>query len=139
MPRQKIAHRWTFVPLLILLALGAALLPGLIVRAAYYRNWIAQVPPVPTSSDTVRVWMNSDTVLGETAGLEYNIGSSYVKVLGTYDTSYAGATGALTSRRSPRGHSSATSFSRATRRARTTGSQASTGVIPSAAVRALSP
>jgi hypothetical protein len=49
------------------------------VGAATYRNWIAQVPVVPTSSQSVRVWMDSDTALGETAGLEYNVGSNYIK------------------------------------------------------------
>ncbi|GEM_PF-402092 len=60
--------------------------------AATYRTWIAQVPSGnPVSGQSVRVWINSDTAPGETAGLEYKIGSTYTKVLGTYDTSYPGA------------------------------------------------
>ncbi|HEU4329214.1 MAG TPA: alpha-amylase family glycosyl hydrolase [Roseiflexaceae bacterium] len=77
---------------LILLALIASLLgPAAVTRAASFRSLVAQVPPAPAPSSTVRIWMNSDTAPGETAGLEYQIGSNYTKVLGTYDTSYSGA------------------------------------------------
>jgi glycosidase len=55
--------------------------------AASFRHRVAQVPATPSSAQSVRVWMQSDTAFGETAGLEYNVGSSYVKVLGTFDTS----------------------------------------------------
>ncbi len=76
----------------VTLVILAALLGQPAAEAATYRTWIAQVPANPTAADTVRVWMNSDTAFGETAGLEYNVGSSYVKVLGTYDnTGYPGA------------------------------------------------
>ena len=61
--------------------------PAQSASAATFRNHIARVPDTPTSAQSVRVWMQSDTAFGETAGLEYNIGSSYVKVLGTFDTS----------------------------------------------------
>ena len=61
--------------------------PAQSVRAATFRNHVARVPETPTSAETVRVWMQSDTAFGETAGLEYNIGGSFVKVLGTFDTS----------------------------------------------------
>ena len=62
------------------------------VYAATFRTFVAQVPPQP-GTGSVRVWMNSDTALGETAGIEYYLpaSNSYVKVLGTYDTSYSGA------------------------------------------------
>ncbi|HMA33221.1 MAG TPA: alpha-amylase family glycosyl hydrolase, partial [Chloroflexia bacterium] len=62
-----------------------------LASAASYRTWVAQQASQPTTGQTVRVWVNSDTALGETAGLEYNVGSSYTRVLGTYDTSYGGA------------------------------------------------
>lgn len=75
---------------LVTMLLGLA--PTGTVQAAAYRNWVAQVPAIPTASETVRIWMNSDTVYGETAGVEYLIGSVYVKVLGHYDnTGYPGA------------------------------------------------
>ncbi len=61
--------------------------PAQSASAATFRNHVARVPAIPTSAQTVRVWMQSDTAFGETAGLEYNIGSTYVKVLGTFDTS----------------------------------------------------
>lgn len=77
---------------LILIALLAAwTLPAGEARAATYRSLVAQVPSDPSPSSTVRVWMSSDTAPGETAALEYRIGNSYVKVYGTYDTSYPGA------------------------------------------------
>ncbi|MFZ2360275.1 MAG: alpha-1,6-glucosidase domain-containing protein [Anaerolineae bacterium] len=90
-PRNN--HRRTILSLLVALALLVAVLPfPQPISAATYRNWVAQVPSAPTSADTVRVWMDSDTVFGETAGLQYNVGSNYVLVLGTYDnTSYPGA------------------------------------------------
>src|SRR3954464_1056752 len=53
-----------------------------------FRNRIAQVPTSPTSSQSVRVWIENDTAFGETAGVEYhpvNTGT-YIKVLGTFDT-----------------------------------------------------
>ena len=69
----------------ILLPTGAAV-------AATYRNHVARLPETPVYTQNVHIWMNSDTVLGETAGVEYKIGGNYVKVLGTYDnTSYGGA------------------------------------------------
>src|SRR5262245_56282606 len=72
----------------VLFALLAAFLaPAGYATAATYRNHISRVPATPTSQESVRVWMQSDTAFGETAGLEYNIGSNYVKVLATFDTS----------------------------------------------------
>ena len=67
------------------LALLVSLRPS--AEAATYRNHIARVPATPTSAETVRVWMQSDTVLGETAGLETLINGVYTKYLGTFDTS----------------------------------------------------
>jgi MYXO-CTERM domain-containing protein len=71
--------RWLVASLLMVAS------SGLTVEAATYRNLIAQVPGAPTEADTVRIWMESDTAFGETAGVEYQIGPSYVKVLGAYD------------------------------------------------------
>ena len=76
----------------LLLALGLMLtLLSQSAHAASYRLHIARVPASPTSSDTVRIWMDSDTAPGETAGVEYRIGGNYSKVLGIYDSSYPGA------------------------------------------------
>lgn len=70
----------------------ALMVPFGSLQAATYRNVVAQVPAVPGPASVVRIWMNSDTAYGETAGLQYNVGSNYVVVLGTYDnTSYPGA------------------------------------------------
>ena len=68
--------------LLVLSALSVA--PA---AAATYRNLIAQDPASPTDVDTVILWIESDTAFGETAGVEYKIGSTYVKVLGVFDVS----------------------------------------------------
>ena len=76
---------------LLLLALFVSLAPSGRASAASYRNRVAQLPSeaqvVP--NQPVRVWVESDTAVGETAGLEYNIvgTGTYVRVLGTYDTS----------------------------------------------------
>ena len=51
----------------------------------------AQTPAAPYSTDTVHVWVNSDTADGETAALEYRINNTYTKVNCNYDTSYSGA------------------------------------------------
>jgi hypothetical protein len=60
--------------------------------AATYRNWVAQQASQPTPGQVVRVWVNSDTVFGETAGLEYNIDSTYTRIACTFDnTGYPGA------------------------------------------------
>ncbi len=78
----------------LILVLAFSLLPVSAVQAATYRNWVAQVPTAPTDVQTVRVWMNSDTAMGETAVVEYHLvgTGTYVKVLGSYDnTSYPGA------------------------------------------------
>jgi glycosidase len=82
--------------LLVVLAILASLFtaPGLsgVATAATFRTLVAQVPANP-GTGSVRIWMNSDTAFGETAGIEYNpVGTgTYVKVLGSYDTSYPGA------------------------------------------------
>lgn len=73
-------------PLLATL-LVLSVLPVAPVAAATYRNLVAQDPASPTDVDTVILWMESDTAFGETAGAEYRIGSTYVKVLGFYDVS----------------------------------------------------
>jgi glycosidase len=72
--------------MLLVMLVSSVLMPAQRGFAASFRNRVAQVPAAPTSSQSVRVWMQSDTALGETAGLEYNVGSSYIKVLGTFDT-----------------------------------------------------
>ncbi|HLL73310.1 MAG TPA: Calx-beta domain-containing protein [Pyrinomonadaceae bacterium] len=82
-----------------LLALTVAALPvGLplfgtrTAQAATFRTRVAQVPQNPTNLQTVRIWMNSDTAFGETAGVEYRIGNTFTKVLGTFDdTGFPGA------------------------------------------------
>lgn len=85
-----------FSPLLVVALLLSILVSptgARLVYAATFRSVVAQVPAQPGTA-SVRVWMNSDTALGETAGLEYYMPAtnSYTKVLGTYDTSYPGAT-----------------------------------------------
>jgi len=54
-------------------------------EAATVPTHIARVPESPTHLDTVRVWMHSNTSFGESAALEYEVGGSYIKVLGTWD------------------------------------------------------
>ncbi len=91
--RSQLFH-WLKVPRVLMAVVLTTLLGALMLQtasAATFRTVVAQVPAAPTSADTVRVWMNSDTAFGETAGIEYNIGSSYVKVLGTFDPSFSGA------------------------------------------------
>ncbi len=76
--------------LLLLLLAACLMLTALSVApaaAATYRNLIVQDPASPTDVDTVILWIESDTAFGETAGVEYRIGSTYVKVLGTFDAS----------------------------------------------------
>src|SRR5690349_6982189 len=88
----RIQRGWIFVAVLIT-AFTLATFAGLprLASASTFRNVIAQQSNQPTPGQVVRVWVNNDTVSGETAGLEYNVGSSYTKVLGTFDTSYPGA------------------------------------------------
>jgi len=75
---------------LIVLTVSLALFANA-VHAATYRNWVAQQASQPVPGQVVRVWVDSDTAFGETAGLEYHAGSSFVRVYGTFDTSYPGA------------------------------------------------
>jgi glycosidase len=78
--------------LIFCITIGIAIFSQSVVQAATYRNRVAQVPTNPNSTETVRVWIDSDTVFGETAGVEYLINGAYTKVLGTYDaSSYPGA------------------------------------------------
>ncbi|MEN9933780.1 MAG: hypothetical protein RLZZ387_359 [Chloroflexota bacterium] len=76
----------------VLALLASLLAPPSPATAATFRNLVAQVPANP-GTGSVRIWMNSDTALGETAGVEYNpLGTNtYVKALGAFDTSYPGA------------------------------------------------
>jgi hypothetical protein len=75
-----------------LLALMAVILVAGMAQASTYRTWQAQVPSAPNSNQTVRIWINNDTVPGETAGVETLIGGNYTRYLGTYDaTGYFGA------------------------------------------------
>ena len=62
-----------FFIFLLVVGLLFAVAPTGQAQAATYRTWIAQVPAAPTATDTVRIWMNSDTALGEFAGVEYKI------------------------------------------------------------------
>ncbi|HEY0604348.1 MAG TPA: alpha-amylase family glycosyl hydrolase, partial [Herpetosiphonaceae bacterium] len=73
--------------MLFVILASSVFMPASRSFAASFRNQVAQIPATPSSAQSVRVWMQSDTAFGETAGLEYNIGSSYVKVLATFDTS----------------------------------------------------
>ena len=68
-------------------ALAVALLVSLrpSAEAASYRNHIARIPETPTSAETVTVWIESDTALGETAGVETLINGVYTNHYGTYD------------------------------------------------------
>lgn len=68
----------------ILLVFG--FLPVHTAEAVTYREIVAQFPLIPVYTQSVRVWMNSDTLPGETAGLSYllNLSWSYM-VDGTYD------------------------------------------------------
>lgn len=66
-----------------LLVTGLAAAPT--AHAATTRSVVAQTPSSPREGQTVRVWMNSDTAPGETAGLEYRIGDTYTKVMGSWD------------------------------------------------------
>ena len=79
-----------FVTLLVVgLFFGA--LPVGQVEAASYVNWIAQLPGEPSSADTVRIWIDSNTSQYETILVEYKIGETSTKVEGVLDTSFAGA------------------------------------------------
>ena len=54
--------------------------------AATFRNRTAQTPPGnPLNTQTVRIWMESDTAFGETAAVEYKIGGVFTTVYGTFD------------------------------------------------------
>src|SRR5690606_27073165 len=56
-------------------------------EAAIYRNHIARIPETPTSAETVTIWIESDTALGETAGVETLINGVYTNYYGTFDDS----------------------------------------------------
>ncbi len=76
----------------VLILLSWLFVPRQQASAATYRNHVARVPETPNSTQTVTIWMDSDTAFGETAGIEYKIGSSYTKVLAAFDNSgYPGA------------------------------------------------
>lgn len=74
-----------------MLALSVVVMPHT-AFAATTRTVISQVPAAPVEGQSVRVWMSSDTAMGETAALEYEVGGAYTKVYGTWnDTTVAGA------------------------------------------------
>ena len=124
-------HVFRIVLMLAILASTFLSTPDRWVSAATFRNHIAQVPAVPTSAQSVRVWMQSDTAFGETAGIEYNIGSSFVKVLGTFDTSgHPRPTGVPIYPPSPMAPSSAINSSPAMSSVQIMGSLASIGTTP---------
>jgi MYXO-CTERM domain-containing protein len=85
--------RMSSMPLRIRAALSLALLlVPMRSLAATYRNFVAQVPAAPDSTQSVRVWMDSDTAFGETAAVEAQIGGVYTRYDGTFDpASYPGA------------------------------------------------
>src|SRR5438477_1207859 len=77
------------IALVLILAGMAFFLPS--ASAATFRTVIAQQASQPTPGQVVRVWVNSDTVFGETAGLEYNVGANFTRIACSFDTSYPGA------------------------------------------------
>lgn len=81
--------------ILALVVLSFGMLPAGSVQAATYTTWMAQLPSGnPVYTQSVRVWVNSDTALGETILVEYHniTAGSWTKIAGTYDnTSYPGA------------------------------------------------
>lgn len=83
-----------FLAAMFIAALAFGLAPVGAVDAAT-NSRVAQLPAgSPIYTQTVRVWMNSDTIVGETAGVEvHNItAGTWTKYLGSYDnTSYPGA------------------------------------------------
>jgi glycosidase len=88
--RAKLNRLSLFSVLCLFTALLAPFAAPLPASAATYRNFVAQTQPIP--GQPVRVWVNSDTAFGETAGLEYLVNGVYTKVLGTFDnTTYPGA------------------------------------------------
>ncbi|HKP71364.1 MAG TPA: hypothetical protein VJT82_00405, partial [Pyrinomonadaceae bacterium] len=89
--RRKLAFAFVFALMVAALPVGLPLFGTRTAQAATFRNLVAQVPPNPTDGQSVRIWMNSDTAFGETAGVEYQIGNTFTKVLGTFDTSFPGA------------------------------------------------
>jgi glycosidase len=77
---------------LVACLLALALLP-LPAYAATFLQHVDRVPDTPTSQQSVRVWVNSNTVFGESVCLEYNrVGTgTFTRVQGSFDTSRAGA------------------------------------------------
>ena len=90
---MQVVWRRTRIPLsvLILLLLGWTVMSVPHARAATAITWVAQQPTQPVPGQVVRVWVNADTAPGESAGVEYHVGTTYTRVVGTYDTSYTGA------------------------------------------------
>ena len=78
--------RSRFAAALALAGLAAGTLAAPL-HAATYRNHIARVPSLPNALQSARIWMESDTAFGETAGVEYQVGTTFTKVLGVFDTS----------------------------------------------------
>jgi VCBS repeat-containing protein len=80
--------------ILCIIFLAFGFLPVHSAQASTYREIVAQLPLSPIYTQPVRVWMNSDTLPGEVAGLAYqnfNTGWTYM-VLATYNnTTYPGA------------------------------------------------
>ncbi len=96
---RKAFFRISFLTVTLMGLLFLFVQPGLAAigqprpTAATYRTRIAQVPSGnPLSGQSVRVWMNSDTAYGETAGVQIKVGSTYTNLYGSYDdTSFPGA------------------------------------------------
>ena len=84
MQPRSLARCIVLVSAVVLVLTLAVALP---VWAATYRNHVARIPAIPYPNGPARIWMDSDTAFGETAGVEYHlIGTgTYVKVLGNYD------------------------------------------------------
>jgi hypothetical protein len=89
---KHLLHPWLWLIALLILS-SLSLVRANPALAATYRDWIAQQPDqlhvVP--NPRARVWVNSDTVLGETAGLEYLVNGTSTDIQCSYDTGYPGA------------------------------------------------
>ncbi|HUN21908.1 MAG TPA: hypothetical protein PK299_02110 [Anaerolineales bacterium] len=82
--------RYIKIPALLVFFLAMGLFAQSALSATY-RTQIARVPDTPNGTETVTIWINSDTASGETTCLETKVGTTYKKICGVYDTSYSGA------------------------------------------------
>src|SRR4051812_41364924 len=87
--RSILMRRWSTVLLFLALLLTLFAVRSNPATAASFITRVSQVPTTPTSAQTVRVWIQSDTVSGESVRLEYHHTDTndYTKVNATFDTS----------------------------------------------------